>query len=281
MNANFLSEIVARKRQRITDLRGDELLADALHERAVAIRKNAAPHRLRDALRAASPALKVIAEFKRASPSGGVIRRDLSPADVARAYERGGACAISVLTEEEYFNGSLDDLNSVRSATHLPLLRKDFIVDPTQIYEAAIAGADAVLLIVAALDDVSLRDLRKTAEDEFGLDALVEAHTSDELRRALNTGAKIIGINNRNLQTFEVSLRTSERLIEEAPSEIVMISESGLREAEQLRRLHALGFRGFLIGESLMRAIDPETALRDLILSADERQNRISWNAVK
>src|SRR5882724_8685325 len=126
MNGNFLSEIVPRKRQRITDLRRDEPLTDALQEHAVRIRKNAAQHRLRDALRAASPALKVIAEFKRASPSGGVIRRDLLPADVARAYERGGACAISVLTEEEYFDGSLDDLNRVRSATHLPLLRKDF-----------------------------------------------------------------------------------------------------------------------------------------------------------
>lgn len=276
MNGNFLSEIVPRKRQRITDLRRDESLADALQEHAVRIRKNAAPHRLREALRAASPALKVVAEFKRASPSGGVIRRDLSPADVARAYERGGACAISVLTEEEYFDGSLDDLNRVRSATHLPLLRKDFIVDPTQIYEAAIAGADAVLLIVAALDDVSLRDLRKTAEDELGLDALVEVHTSDELRRALNTGAKIIGVNNRNLETLEVSLRTSERLIAETPPDTVMISESGLRDGQQLRRLHALGFRGFLIGESLMRAKDPETALRDLILSTDERQEGIS-----
>lgn len=276
MNGNFLSEIVPRKRQRITDLRGDESLADALHEQAVTIRKNAAPHRLRDALRAACPALKVIAEFKRTSPSAGIIRHDLSPADVAGAYERGGACAISVLTEEEYFHGSLDDLNSVRSATHLPLLCKDFIVDPTQIYEAAIAGADAVLLIVAALDDVLLRDLRKTAEDKLGLDALVEVHTSDELRRALNTGAKIIGVNNRNLETLEVSLGTSERLIAETPPDTVMISESGLRNAQQLHRLHTLGFRGFLIGESLMRAKNPETALRDLIVSTDERQNRIS-----
>jgi indole-3-glycerol phosphate synthase len=267
MSRNFLAEIVARKRQRITYLPGDESLADALHERAVAIRKKAAPHCLRDALRAPSPALKVIAEFKRASPSGGAIRNDLLPADVARAYERGGACAISVLTEEEYFNGSLDDLNSVRCATHLPLLRKDFIVDPTQIYETAIAGADAVLLIVAALDDVSLRDLRKTAENELGLDALVEVHTSDELRRALNAGAKIIGVNNRNLETLEVSLRTSEQLIAETPPDAVMISESGLRDGQQLRRLHALGFCGFLIGESLMRANDPGTALRDLILS--------------
>jgi indole-3-glycerol phosphate synthase len=265
MNRNFLSEIVARKRQQVAEMRRNDANINALHGRAVDIRKTAVPHRLRNALAAPSPPIKIIAEFKRASPSGGMIRRDVSPGEMACAYERGGACAISVLTEEESFNGSLGDLNSVRSATHLPLLRKDFIVDPTQIYEAAIAGADAVLLIVAALDDVSLRDLRKTAEDELGLDALVEVHTSDELHRALNSGAKIIGVNNRNLQTFEVSLSTSERLIEKAPSEIVMISESGLREAEQLRHLHALGFRGFLIGEALMRAQNPEVAVRNLL----------------
>jgi indole-3-glycerol phosphate synthase len=267
MKRNFLSQILARKQQQVAELQRDKANVDALHKRAVAIRRNAAPHRLRGKLAAPSPSLKIIAEFKRASPSGGVIRHDVSPGEVARAYERGGACAISVLTEEEYFNGSLDDLNSVRCATHLPLLRKDFIVDPTQIYETAIAGADAVLLIVAALDDVSLRDLRKTAENELGLDALVEVHTSDELRRALNAGAKIIGVNNRNLETLEVSLRTSEQLIAETPPDAVMISESGLRDGQQLRRLHALGFCGFLIGESLMRANDPETALRDLILS--------------
>src|SRR5206468_10998438 len=132
----------------VADMWQDQRKIDNLRERAVAIRENAAPHRLRDALRAASPALKVIAEFKRASPSGGVIRRDLSPADVARAYERDGACAISVLTDEEYFGGSIVDLTTVRASTSLPVLRKDFIVDPTQIYEAASAGADAVLLIV-------------------------------------------------------------------------------------------------------------------------------------
>jgi indole-3-glycerol phosphate synthase len=269
--ANFLSEIVAQKRRTVAELRANSN-ADTLRARAFEIRKNAVPHRLCEALDAPLPALKIIAEFKRASPSVGTIRGDLSPADFARHYERGGACAVSVLTDEEYFSGSIDDLSAVRSSTHLPVLRKDFIVDPIQIYEAAIAGADAILLIVAALDDDSLSELRNVAEDELGLDPLIEVHTSDELRRALNVGAKILGVNNRDLQTFEVSLSTSERLIAEAPRDRLMVSESGLRDPEQLRRLHALGFRGFLIGEALMRAKDPETALRDLLANADDRQ---------
>ena len=271
MSRNFLSEIVARKRQVVERLRASSA-ADALHAQALKARKNAAPHRLRQALETASPELKIIAEFKRASPSVGMIRSDLSPADVARHYERGGAWAISVLTDEEYFGGSIDDLSAVRSSTHLPVLRKDFIVDSIQIYEAAIAGADAVLLIVAALGDRSLGELRNVAEDELGLDTLIEVHTSEELRRALNAGGKIIGVNNRDLQTFEVSLGTSERLISEAPADCVMISESGLRSPEQLYHLHGLGFRGFLIGEQLMRAKNPETALRDLLVSANDPQ---------
>ena len=271
MTRNFLSEIVIRKREMVAKCRGSSSV-NAVDARAYEIRKNAATHRLRQALDAPLPTLKIIAEFKRASPSGGTIRSDLSPADVARDYERGGACAISVLTEEEHFAGSIADLTAVRSSTHLPVLRKDFIVDAIQIYEAAVAGADAILLIVAALDDDSLGELRKVAEDELGLDALVEVHTSDELRRAVSTGAKIIGVNNRDLQTFEVSLNTSERVIAEAPQNSIMISESGLHDPEQLRHLQALGFRGFLIGEALMRARDPERALCDLIANAGLRQ---------
>ena len=271
MSRNFLSEIVARKRQVVRRLRANSSV-ETLHRRALEIRKNAVTHRLHQTLNAPSSALKIIAEFKRASPSVGMIQSDLSPADAARLYEQGGACAVSVLTDEEHFGGSMNDLSAVRSSTHLPVLRKDFIIDEIQIYEAVTAGADAILLIVAALDDASLGELRKVAEDELGLDALIEVHTSDELRRALNTGAKIIGVNNRDLQTFEVSLSTSERLIAEAPQDSVMISESGLRDPAQLRRLYALGFRGFLIGEQLMRAKNPETALRDLIAGAGERQ---------
>ena len=215
--------------------------------------------------------VNVIAEFKRRSPSAGTIRNDLSATDVATRYERGGACAISVLTDEQYFGGSIVDLARFARVTALPLLRKDFIIDEIQIYEAAAVGADAVLLIAAALDDAALAKLRATAEDELGLDAVVEVHTSEELRRAVKAGARIIGVNNRDLRTFQTSLETSERLIAEAPRDRIMISESGLHNPKSLRHLRALGFRGFLIGEALMRARDPEAALRDFIAGAEER----------
>jgi indole-3-glycerol phosphate synthase len=271
MNRNFLSEILAEKRQVVARLQ-DDSLARGFRGRALEIRRNASPHRLLRALEADLPRLKIIAEFKRRSPSAGIIRDDLSAADIARSYERGGACAISVLTDEEYFGGSLEDLSAARSGARLPVLRKDFIIDPIQIYEAAMAGADAVLLIVAALDDALLGKLREVAEHELGLDALVEVHTSGELRRALDAGVKIIGVNNRDLKTFQISLNTSERLIAEAPSDSIMISESGLQSAESLCRLRRLGFRGFLIGEALMRAGDPEIALRDLTATAEAQQ---------
>ena len=265
---NVLSEIVDSKREVIARLRADRASQD-FRQRALAIRRDAAPHRFVQTLESEPQRLNIIAEFKRRSPSAGIIRDDLSVGDVARCYERGGACAISVLTDEHYFGGSIVDMTAIRSSSSLPILRKDFIIDPIQIYEAAVAGADAVLLIAGALDDIALAKLRTTAEDELGLDALTEVHTSEELRRALNVGAKIIGVNNRNLQTFQVSLETSERLIAEAPRDRIMISESGLESAKSLRHLQALGFRGFLIGEALMRATDPEAALRDLIAAAD------------
>jgi indole-3-glycerol phosphate synthase len=260
---NFLPEIVARKRHVIAKLRA-ETDADAWRSHAREVRQDAGSHRLRHVLEATSPSLNIIAEFKRTSPSLGVIRADFSPADAARAYERGGACAISVLTEEEFFGGSIDDLIAIRAQTRLPILRKDFVVDPIQIYEAAVAGADAVLLIAAVLDDSLLEEMRTTAEDELGLDALIEVHTSAELERALKAGANLIGVNNRDLHTFEISLSTSELLIAQAPRDKIMISESGLKTANTLRHLQALGFRGFLIGETLMRANDPAAALRDL-----------------
>jgi indole-3-glycerol phosphate synthase len=264
MSRNFLSEILAQKREAVARIKGRPS-SDRLRERALEIRQTAVLHRLLQALKSESPLLKIIAEFKRKSPSAGILRDDLSPEEVARRYERGGACAISVLTDEAHFGGSIADLRIVRSTTTLPILRKDFIVDPIQVYEGAIAGADAVLLIVAALDDTVLRDLREIAEDQLGLDALVEVHTSVEMHRALNAGARIIGVNNRDLQTFQVSLETSERIIAEAPLDKIMVSESGLQSAESIHRLHNLGFHGFLIGETLMRASVPEKALRDLI----------------
>jgi indole-3-glycerol phosphate synthase len=267
MSRNFLSEILVKKREAVARMKARPS-SNPLREHALEIRKTAVQHRLLQALKSESPRLKIIAEFKRRSPSAGRIRDDRSAEEVARSYERGGACAISVLTDEAYFGGSIADLGAVRSTTDLPILRKDFIIDPIQIYEAAAAGADAVLLIVAALDGGMLGDLRDIAEDQLGLDALVEVHTSEELHRALNASAKIIGVNNRNLQTFQVSLETSERLIAETEDDKIMISESGLQDAESLRRLDMLGFRGFLIGETLMRATNPEKALRDLIHAA-------------
>ena len=164
----------------------------------------------------------------------------------------------------------------MRANTRLPILRKDFIIDPIQIYQAAIAGADAILLIAAVLDDPLLQKMRAIAEDELGLDALIEAHTADELQRASTAGAKLIGINNRDLHTFEVSLHTSERLIAHTPPGALMISESGLQTSQQLHRLRALGFCGFLIGETLMRTNDPAAALRDLLENANQPQIVIS-----
>jgi indole-3-glycerol phosphate synthase len=271
MIKNIFSQILDRKRDAIAQLRADPS-SRGFRERAMKVRRNAEPNRLLRALTSNSPQLKVIAEFKRRSPSAGIIRGDLTVRQIVDSYHRGGACAISVLTDQEYFGGSIEDLCTARSSTELPLLRKDFIIDPIQIFEAAIVGADAVLLIAAALDDASLGELRVLAEGDLGLDALVEVHTSEELNRALNAGAKIIGVNNRDLRTFRVSLSTSESLIARAPRDRIMVSESGLQDPGSLRHLRSLGFRGFLVGEALMRAPDPETALRDFVAAAEDRQ---------
>ena len=238
---NVLSEIIAKKRERLREARGS--------------------HRFRKALQA--DGINIIAEFKRRSPSKGMIRDGANPIDIARAYQAGGAVAMSVLTEEDYFDGSLDDLRQVKASVDLPVLRKDFIIDEYQVYESAVAGADAILLIVAALEDELLSRLRRLAEEELHMDALVEVHTSEEMKRAVACGAKLIGVNNRDLRTFEVSLDTSLSLAREAPSDALLISESGLKSPDDLRRLREAGYRGFLIGETLMRADDPEQALRD------------------
>ena len=241
---NVLSEIIARKRERVREAK-----------------TGARPHAFRSALQ--RDGVNIIAEFKRRSPSKGTIRDGANPIEMARAYQAGGAVAMSVLTEEDYFAGSLDDLRQVKSTVDLPVLRKDFIFDEYQVYESAAVGADAILLIVAVLDDELLSRLRRLAEDELGMDALVEVHTSDEMRRAAACGAKLIGVNNRDLRTFEVSLNTSLSLAREAPPEALLISESGLNNSADLERLRDAGYRGFLIGETLMRAEDPEQALRD------------------
>ncbi len=206
----------------------------------------------------------IIAEIKRASPSKGPIASDVNVPRVADAYMRGGAKAISVLTEEDYFNGSLEDLSAVRRRTNLPILQKDFIFDEFQISEAAAAGADAILLIVAMLGDGELYRLWKTAY-QARLAVLVEVHDLDELERTYALGDCVIGVNNRNLHTFEVSLDISRKLIRERPAGRSMIAESGIRSAEEVAELRALGFDGFLIGETLMRSPEPDSLLRELI----------------
>lgn len=240
---NVLQEIIAKKRERVREAK-----------------TRARPHAFRSALQAVG--INIIAEFKRRSPSKGMIREGANPIEIARAYEMGGAVAMSVLTEEDYFAGSLDDLRQVKATVELPVLRKDFIVDEYQVYESAVAGADAILLIVAALDDELLLRLRRLAEDELQMDALVEVHTSEEMKRAAACGAKLIGVNNRDLRTFEVSLETSLSLAREAPGDALLVSESGLNNSKDWQRLYDAGYRGFLIGETLMRAEDPEQALR-------------------
>lgn len=224
-------------------------------------RDKAAPHGLLAALRDEGK-INIIAEFKRKSPSKGEIRRDADPSIIARDYEVAGARAVSVLTEEDYFDGSLDDLRAVRKAISLPILRKDFIFEDYQVYESAAAGADALLLIVAALDDEVLSRLLRITEHELSMDAVVEVHTKEEMERAVRSGAKLIGVNNRDLGTFAVSLETSAQLASMSGDKALLISESGIESAEDVRRLYDLGYRGFLIGESLMRADDPGDALK-------------------
>jgi len=257
---NILSEIITKKRERVAAAK-ETILPKRMRNLAYEARRNAKPHALLNALRAEG--INVIAEFKRRSPSKGTIRADANLIEIAQSYRAGGAAGISVLTEEDYFAGSLDDLRRVKATIELPVLRKDFVFEEYQVYESAAAGADAVLLIVAALDDELLSRLRRLAEDELGMDALVEVHTGDEMKRAAASGANLIGVNNRDLRTFEVSLQTSLSLAGEAPTSAVLISESGLHSSEDLQRLRQAGYRGFLIGETLMRSENPEEALRN------------------
>jgi indole-3-glycerol phosphate synthase len=262
-----LAEIVEAKRARLAEARGNVSL-EALQAVAEKRRSRATPHALRNAM-SNDERINVIAEIKRASPSKGDLRLRGTAGEVAQAYERGGAAAVSVLTEEDYFHGSLEDLRAVRSAVSLPVLRKDFIFDEYQVYEAAAAGADALLLIVALLDDETLVRLRSLTEVNLGMDALVEVHTREELARASASGANMIGVNNRNLRTFEVSIDVSMELAGKAPSSALLVSESGLRGGSQLKQLRRAGYRGFLIGESLIGAESPEDSLRAIIKDAE------------
>ena len=265
---NILSKIIERKGERLAEAKAARP-PEVVRAEASAARAGARRHALREAL-ADAGRVNVIAEFKRASPSKGEIRAGASAGETARAYERGGAAALSVLTEEDFFRGSLADLAEAKAHTRLPVLRKDFVFDEYQVFESAAAGADALLLIVAALEDDSLKALLGLTEGELGMDALVEVHTAEELERAFAAGARLVGVNNRDLRTFEVSLETSLALAGRAPAGTLLVSESGLRDAADIARLRASGFRGFLVGETLMRAESPEAALRALV-GADGR----------
>ena len=260
---DILEQIIAKKRERLEETKR-RVPAEQVLARAFEVRRESRRHAFRAALQ--REGINVIAEFKRRSPSKGIIRAGADLQSIVRSYEAGGAVALSVLTEEDHFDGSLDDLRTATEAVALPVLRKDFVFDQYQVHEAAAAGADAVLLIAAALDDAKLLLLRQVAEEVLAMDALVEVHNEKEMDRAANCGATLVGVNNRDLRTFEVSLETSVRLAPLAPREALLVSESGLNDGADLRRLREKGFHGFLIGESVMRARDPEQALRNLRL---------------
>ena len=262
MSGTFLDKIVAKTSARIKAVKTDASLAE-VRLRAEKVRETALPLRLRAALERPGR-MNIIAEIKRASPSKGVINNNVDVAATARRYETGGAAAISVLTEGEYFGGSLDDLTVASRSVRIPVLRKDFIVDEYQIFEAAASGAAAVLLIVAALGESEIAELLRVTRD-FGMDAIVEVHTLEELRQAAGLGAQIIGVNNRDLQTLDVSLDVSRNLIKSRPEDALMVAESGLTGRDDIVELCALGFDGFLVGEALMRSGDAAATLGDWI----------------
>ncbi|MBS1791994.1 MAG: indole-3-glycerol phosphate synthase TrpC [Acidobacteria bacterium] len=256
--ADILEKIVARKRERLEEAK-----------RRVSLRELAASMPTVGGAGILVPALRrdcvnIIAEIKRRSPSKGVIRENFDPVSIARNYTAGGATAISCLTEEDFFDGSLEYLRAVRKVSPLPILRKDFIFDEYQVYEAVQAGADAILLIAAMLDGPVFEDLLQMAHG-LGIDALVEIHDREELDKVMRYDVRLLGINNRNLRTFETRLETSLELAGELPKSITLVSESGMRTREDIDRLRTAGFHAFLIGEELMRASDEGAALKALV----------------
>ncbi len=256
---SFLSDILARKRDEVASRRA------LLPERELAARVAGAPptRTFEVALSLAGGPPRVVAEVKRASPSAGAIRTGLDAAAQARAYAAAGATAISILTDGPGFGGSLDDLRAARAAVDVPLLRKDFVLDRYQLLEARAAGADAALLIVAALEAPALRRLLDAC-DELDLAALVEVHDGPELEAALAAGARIVGVNNRDLRTFQVDLAVSERLLPLLPTGVRGVAESGVRTVGDARRLRRAGATNLLVGEALVRAADPGALLREM-----------------
>jgi indole-3-glycerol phosphate synthase len=255
--SGILDRIVRTKRQEV------EALIPSKEALGAAVEKSPPPRDLSAALGLGNT-VALMAEVKRKSPGAGPIRPDLDPGRLARAYQRGGAAAISVLTDATFFGGSLSDLQEVRGAVDLPVFRKDFVLHEIQLLEARSAGADGILLIARILSDPDLRQLLEAAE-ALGLSPLVEVHDARELERAVEAGATLIGINNRNLQTFETSLEVTLGLLPRVPGDVAVVSESGIRSSADVDRLGAAGVDGILVGESLLRAPDPEKAASELV----------------
>jgi len=259
---SVLQKILDTKRDEVASRRARTAIAELRHRLADLPPCRDFHRALAERVARKSPAL--IAEFQRASPSAGWISRDADPATIARAYQQGGAACMSVLTDVEYFRGSDADLEAARAACALPVIRKDFVVDEYQVLETRALGADAMLLIAAALDDVRLRDFSALGA-ELGLSVLVEVHDHSELERALDVPGRLLGINNRDLHRFETRLETSEQLAPKVPAERIVVAESGLHTRADIERMQAADIHAFLIGESVMRSADPERALRELI----------------
>jgi indole-3-glycerol phosphate synthase len=260
----ILDDILARTRTDLEARRARRPLADIEAALSALPPARGFAHALRPGSNGTPARLTCIAEFKRRSPSAGWIREGAEPADIARRYAAAGAAALSILTEGPFFGGGLDDLVAARAAVSVPLLRKDFVVDAYQIAEARAAGADAILLIVAALSDREIATFLEAAA-RYGVEALVEAHDADEARRAVAAGARVVGINNRDLKTFTVDRELAIRLRAEIPPDRVLVAESGIRDAADVARLAAAGVDAMLVGETLMRAPDPGAALRALL----------------
>lgn len=261
-SSGILADIVQHKKAELAEL----------HAKAAAVEQAAYEHALHlrsfaGALRSKSPA--IIAEIKKASPSKGLLQANFHPAFIAGAYEEGGAACLSVLTDQQFFQGSLHDLQAARAAVTLPVLRKDFTIDRLQIFEAAAYSADAILLIAAILDVAELTAFRELASS-LSMAALVEVHNDEELAKAVDSGADIIGVNNRNLDTFEVTLDTSLRLAERIPQNVIRVSESGIFKHADIVRLQDAGYQAFLVGESLMKSANPTAALKSLLGHTDD-----------
>jgi len=258
---NKLEEICTAKRNEVAERKRSASLADLARQAT----QQTAPRGFRAALESKSQCgFGLIAEIKKASPSKGLIRKDFQPADHAVAYERGGAACLSVLTDAPYFQGHEDYLIAARAACSLPVLRKDFMVDPWQVAEARAIGADAILIIVAAIDDSAMAEIEAAALD-LGMDVLIEVHDEAEMERAARLQSRLIGVNNRNLKTFTTDLATSERLVAYAPQGALLVGESGISTRADCVRLSESGVRCFLVGESLMRQREVEAATRELL----------------